>query len=325
MFLFTFLFNFFPFLLTFYFPINFLFLSYFFAFPLSLHFPCLSPSTSFVLFLSSSLFLSLFPFLCSFTFTSLLIVFFHLPLLLPFLSIFLSSFLFLSHFPVYFSIHFLSYFLFAFLFSCLSNVILHLFSVSFISSMKETFLCVILSHHPLVSSLSLHGAKACTMTHPLPVLPAVSSFSFLSSTLLCRFSSHFSCSSCLISYLSTYWFPPLSVVISVITISFIFYLFYRGSTPRSLHDECIVPSHSLFLSPVLSIISSFHTLCAINHCLFLFFWVILILLLITFLCHFYLTPISHLHFHSFTLSLIWSVKLKFTPLSGGGTVCLLLC
>lgn len=157
-------------------------------------------------------------------------------------------------------------------------------------------------------------------------------FSFLSSTLSCHYSPHFSSSSCLISYIATYWPSQLCVIITVIIISLIFYLFHRGSTPRSLHDECIFPSYSPFLSPVLSIISSFH-MCHKSLPLTFFFWFILILLLlITFLCHFYLTLISHLHFHPLYSSflpllclLIWSVKLKFTPVSGGGTVCLLLC
>lgn len=71
---------------------------------------------------------------------------------------------------------------------------------------------------------------------------------------------------------------------------------------------CHFPLSFFFLSPVLSIISSFHTVCAINHCLLLFFWVILILLLfITFLCHFYLTPISHLHFYPLYSSFLYSV------------------
>ncbi len=272
---------------------------------------CPFHSSSFVFVYIS--FLLYFPFSFPFSFHFHFAIFLLLPInFLSFYFFFLCFSAFFP-FPVYFSIHFLSYFLFDFLFSCLSHFCHFVFfSVSFISSMKETCLCScspIILLFPLFLSL-VHDCLCMGLKH-VPVLPALS---FLSSTL------------CHLIYLAVHvWYLMYPIIdslhclsSSLITISLIFYLFYWGSTPRSLHDECIVPSHSRF--------SSFHTVCAINHGLFVFFWVILILLLfLTFLCHFYQTPISHLHFHPLYSSFTLSVKLKCTPRSGGGTVCLLLC
>lgn len=125
---------------------------------------------------------------------------------------------------------------------------------------------------------------------------AVSSFSFLSSThshvIIHLIFFFLSCSSCLMSYVARHRSSQLSVII----ISFIFYLFHRGSTARSVHDECVSPPALRFW--VLSIISSFH-MC---HKSLPFIWFILILLL---LITFFLPFLSDTHQPSSLLSSVF--------------------